>query len=364
VFFDIAWRISREILLAAVYLFFIIGRQNRRQSQLGELAIEDGFLLRHCPSGAFCMPSRSTQASSGYEDAMRLRMWGVRGGIATPGVETVRYGGNTACVELRCGPHLLILDAGTGLRNLGQKLAANPDPVAADLLISHTHLDHICGLPFFQPHFDPSARLRIWGGHLPRGDALAQAFAASWSPPLMPDLSGAFRASVSYESFTAGDSFTPHPGLTVRTAPLRHPGGATGYRIDWAGRSIAYVTDTEHPAQGIDAVVAGLIDGADLMVYDSSYTDAEYAAHVGWGHSSWQAAIKLADAAGAGKLVLFHHDPSHNDDFLDAIAEAAGKRRPGTEVAREQAEFVLSKAVCRGREAIPGVGFLSPLTLL
>ncbi|MGD0106649.1 MAG: MBL fold metallo-hydrolase [Rhodopila sp.] len=274
--------------------------------------------------------------------SMRLRFWGVRGGIATPGFETARYGGNTACVELRCGPHLLILDAGTGLRNLGQKLAAARGAVVADLLISHTHLDHICGLPFFQPHFDPSTRLRIWGGHLPRGGDLAQAFVTSWSPPLMPDLSSAFQASVRYESFASGDSFTLHPGLTVKTVPLRHPGGATGYRIEWAGRSVAYVTDTEHPADGIDAAVAKLIDGADLMLYDASYTDAEYAARVGWGHSTWQEAIKLADAAGVGKLILFHHDPSHSDEFLDAIAEAAADRRPGTEVAKEQEEFNVS----------------------
>ncbi len=157
----------------------------------------------------------------------------------------------------------------------------------------------------------------------------------------MPDLSRAFRASVSYESFAAGDSLTLHPGLTVRTAPLSHPGGATGYRIDWAGRSIAYVTDTEHPAEGIDPAVASLIDGADLVLYDASYTDAEYATRVGWGHSTWQAAIKLADAAGVSKLLLFHHDPAHSDEALDAIADAAADLRPGTEVAKEQGEFAL-----------------------
>ncbi len=276
------------------------------------------------------------------DQAMRLRLWGVRGSIATTGIETVRYGGNTACVELRCGPHLLILDAGTGLRGLGQHLAALPDPTDADLLISHTHLDHICGLPFFPPHFDSSCRLRIWGGHLPPGDALRQAMAASWTPPLMPDLRPAFRAAVTYETFTAGHTLTPHPGLTVRTAPLCHPGGATGYRIDWAGRSVGYITDTEHPAEGVDTNVLRLVAGADLLLYDASYTEAEYASRKGWGHSTWQAAIRLADAACVDKLLLFHHDPNHCDDFLDAMGREAAACRPGTEVAREQCAFVLA----------------------
>jgi phosphoribosyl 1,2-cyclic phosphodiesterase len=157
----------------------------------------------------------------------------------------------------------------------------------------------------------------------------------------MPDLTAAFQASVSYESFIAGDSFMLHPGLTVRTAKLCHPGGATGYRIEWAGRSVAYVTDTETGTGGVDPAVAALVDRADLVLYDASYTDEEYITRVGWGHSTWQQAIRLADTACAGKLLLFHHDPLHDDDFLDAIAEAAACRRPGTEVAKEQAEFVL-----------------------
>jgi phosphoribosyl 1,2-cyclic phosphodiesterase len=276
-------------------------------------------------------------------DVIRLRIWGVRGGIATPGAHTVRYGGNTSCVELQCGPHLVILDAGSGLRCLGQSLGVRPGPVVADLLISHTHLDHICGLPFFQPLFDPSTRLRIFGGHLDGPDALPKALAASWSAPLMPDLAEAFRATVGYESFGAGSSFSLHPGLIVRTVALRHPGGATGYRIEWGGRSIAYVTDTEHPAEGIDRRIAELIERADLVLYDSSYTDAEYVSRKGWGHSTWQQAVRLAEAANVGKLLLFHHDPSHDDEFLDAVGEAAAVCRPGTEVAREQTEFVLSR---------------------
>jgi phosphoribosyl 1,2-cyclic phosphodiesterase len=274
-------------------------------------------------------------------EAIRLRFWGVRGGIATPGAGTLRYGGNTSCVEVWCGPHLLILDAGTGLRGLGQKLMSDARPMTADLLLSHTHLDHICGLPFFQPNFDPAARLRIWGGHLPRPGYLARALAASWSPPLMPDMASVFRAAITCVDFAAGDSFTPHPGLSVRTARLNHPGQATGYRIEWGGRSVAYLTDMEHPAEGIDPTVRALAERADLLIYDASYTDEEYAIRAGWGHSTWREAVRLADAAEVGKLLLFHHDSSHDDAFMDKIAGEADQVRPGTEVSREGAEFVL-----------------------
>lgn len=277
-------------------------------------------------------------------DAMRLRFWGVRGGIPTPGPDMLRYGGNTSCVELRCGPHLIILDAGTGLRGLGQKLAALQTAVDADVLISHTHLDHISGLPFFRPYFSPTTRLRFWGGHLQEPGGLENALQTSWSPPLMPDFSGSFKADVRYHGFVAGESFKLHPGLAVRTVRLCHPGGCTGYRIDWAGRSIAYVTDTEHPARGFDSAVLALIGQVDLLVYDASYTDEEYPTRVGWGHSTWQHAIKLANAASVGKLVLFHHDAAHDDDFLDTIADLAEQVRPGTELAREQAEYVIQPA--------------------
>src|SRR6202012_4388237 len=159
--------------------------------------------------------------------------------------------------------------------------------------------------------------------------------------PLMPDLGNVIRASVAYQPFTAGDRLTLHPGLNVQTAPLRHPGGGTGYRIEWNGRSVAYVSDTEHPAEGVDQNVLELIRNADLVFYDASYTDAEYASHVGWGHSTWQQAIKLAGLAEAKTLVLFHHDPTHDDTFLDAVGLAAATCRPGTQVAGERMEFVL-----------------------
>ena len=260
---------------------------------------------------------------------MSLRFWGARGSLPAPGPATVRYGGNTLCVELRCGPNLVILDAGSGLRTLGAVLAAAPRPVDTDILLSHTHLDHICGLPFFAPMYDPQARIRFWGGHLAPPAGIADALARSWQAPLMPSIDAEFRAQLTFHDFAAGDELKLRPRLRVGTAALRHPGNSIGYRIGWRGAHICYLTDTEHPQDGLDQDLVRFAAGADVMIYDASYTEAEYRTRVGWGHSTWEAGVRLADAAAVRQLVLFHHDPSHDDAAMDAIAEAAAQRRPG-----------------------------------
>ena len=273
------------------------------------------------------------------DNSMTLRFWGVRGSLPAPGAATARYGGNTLCVELRCGPHLLILDGGSGLRELGTTLAT---PVRADILLSHTHLDHVCGLPFFAPMFDPKVRLRIWGGHLAPPSGIADALRLCWGAPLMPDIDEAFRAHIDYRDFVPGETLRLHPGLQVATTMLRHPGNAVGFRAEWAGASACYITDTEHPADGIDDNLRRFVAGADVMIYDATYTEAEYRSRIGWGHSTWQAGADLADAASVGRLVLFHHDPGHDDAAIDAIARAAAQRRPGTLAAREGMRFTIS----------------------
>jgi phosphoribosyl 1,2-cyclic phosphodiesterase len=264
-----------------------------------------------------------------------IRFWGVRGSLPTPGPSTVRYGGNTPCVELRCGPHLLILDAGSGAREFGRELAASGVPVDADILLSHTHLDHICGLPFFAPMFDPATKLRFWGGHLATPEANAEALARIWRAPLMPDLEPAFRAELTFQNFTAGETLEPHPGLRVGTVALNHPGNAIGYRVEWGGASVCYITDTEPPAQGLDQQLLRFVTSSDVMICDASFTDDEYKSRVGWGHSTWRAAADLADAAAIGQLVLFHHDPGHNDTMMDTIARDIVARRPGSLTAME-----------------------------
>lgn len=264
-----------------------------------------------------------------------ITFWGVRGSIACPGPETVRYGGNTSCVEIRCGEALFILDAGTGLRPLGRKLVGE-GPLDADLFLSHTHFDHISGLPFFAPVFLPSNRFRFWAGHLkPQGLEICDVLCEMMTPPLFPVPIEIFKADIAYRDFRSGDTLNPRPGVTLRTAPLNHPNGATGYRFEHDGRSVCYVTDTEHSGTGPDPVIAELIAGSDLVIYDATYTDEEYPRFRNWGHSTWQEGVRLCEAAGAGRLAIFHHDPSHDDVAMDAIAAAAESRRPGTLVARE-----------------------------
>lgn len=264
-----------------------------------------------------------------------VRFWGVRGSIATPGPDTVRYGGNTSCVEVGIGDRVFIFDAGTGLRLLGESLLARHGEVDADLFFSHTHVDHVCGLPFFRPAFLPASRLRFWAGHLLPDNTLKGVLSEMMQAPLFPVPLDILQARIDYTDFPCGVVLNPAPDVTLRTAPLNHPNGATGYRIEHGAKAIAYLTDTEHRPGELDRNVLKLADRVDLMIYDSTYTDEEYPSRVNWGHSTWQEAVKLAKAAHAKTLVIFHHDPGHDDEFMDRIAAAAEKARPGTLVARE-----------------------------
>jgi phosphoribosyl 1,2-cyclic phosphodiesterase len=270
----------------------------------------------------------------GGDEDFFVRFWGVRGSIACPGAQFARYGGNTSCLEIRCGPHLLILDGGTGLRQLGELLRQEA-PVDADLFFTHSHLDHIAGIPFFSALFVPSNRFRMWAGHLIPERTLRDVICTMMAPPLFPVPIEIFTAETSYHDFRAGDNLTPRPKVTIRTAALNHPNRATGYRIEFAGRSICYITDTEHKPERPDRNIIDLVRGTDLFIYDSTYTDDEFPRFVTWGHSTWQEGIRLADAAGVKTLVIFHHDPSHDDAFMDEVAASAERRRPGTLVARE-----------------------------
>lgn len=263
-----------------------------------------------------------------------VKFWGVRGSIACPGPRTVRYGGNTSCLEIRCGGRLLIFDAGSGLRDLGVALGGG-GPVDADLYLTHTHFDHICGLPFFAPLYAPGNSVRLAAGHLPPDKGLREVLVEMMMAPLFPIPPCAFRANVAFEDFVQGDVLSPGDGIVIRTAPLNHPNQATGYRIEYGGRAICYVTDTEHEDGRRDPNIVALIRDADLVIYDATYTDDEFATFKGFGHSTWQEGVRLVDAAGAKTLVIFHHEPGHDDDAMDAIAAAADRMRPGTVVARE-----------------------------
>jgi phosphoribosyl 1,2-cyclic phosphodiesterase len=266
---------------------------------------------------------------------LTVRFWGVRGTLATPGPATIRYGGNTSCVEVECGRRNVIFDAGTGIKKLGDHLSARGGAVDADIMFSHVHMDHIIGIPFFAPFYGAQHRVRLWAGNLLPKGRLEVAVRAMMSTPLFPIQVDAFKAELQFRDFAAGDLLDLGDGIKAHTGMLNHPGGAVGYRLECAGRSVAYITDTEHRSHELDPTVLSLVRNADLMIYDCTYTDEEFPAYVGWGHSTWQQAVRLAKAGGVNRLAIFHHDPDHDDAFMQKVEVAASKAYPGAFVARE-----------------------------
>lgn len=245
----------------------------------------------------------------------------------------MRYGGNTSCLEVRCGDRLIILDAGTGLRLLDASLDGKP--IEADLFMTHTHLDHVCGWPYFTALAHPQTRITAWSGHLKPPHTLESVLDRFLRDPVTPVTRDTLAARIDWHAFAIGRTLHPHPDITVRTAPLNHPNGACGYRIEYDGRAICYITDTEHVAGEPDRNILDLIEGADIVVYDATYTDEEFPSFVTWGHSTWQEGVRLCDHANVKTFVAFHHDPSHDDEAMDHIAAELAAARPGSIVARE-----------------------------
>lgn len=277
-----------------------------------------------------------------------VSFWGVRGTIPTPDARHMRYGGHTSCVSMRCGERVLVFDMGTGLYPMGE---AVEDVAELDIFLSHTHLDHIMGFPFFSPAYRDDKTLRIHAGHLkPEGKTLRETLSMMMSPPIFPLTLDFLKAKVSYIDFDAGQAPPcPHlvkAGIRITTLPLSHPDCATAYRVDYAGRSACYVTDVEHLQGGLDKALVKFIKGADLFIYDSTFDDRDFARFKGWGHSTWQEAVRLADAAGVKQLALFHHDPGCTDDMLDARARELAVLRPHESafIAREGLTLTLAAA--------------------
>ena len=254
---------------------------------------------------------------------MRVTLWGTRGSLATPGPESVRYGGNTCCVEVRgADGTVLVLDAGTGIRRVGDSLG--PETSRVDILLTHLHMDHIQGLGFFAPMFDSGMEVHVWGPSSTMLDLRAR-LGRYLSPPLFPiglrdvPCGLEFHDVVSVRKFQIG-------GFDIMAALVCHPGPTVGYRITGDGASVTYLPDHE-PALGANSLdgeadwISGfeLAAGVDLLIHDAQYTAEEYPSHIGWGHSALPDAIRFAAAASVKRLVLFHHDPSHSDAQLDAL---------------------------------------------
>ena len=251
---------------------------------------------------------------------MRITFWGVRGSIPTPGPDTAEIGGNTSCVEVRAGKAIVVLDGGTGLRLLGQKLLKEM-PLTAHIFFSHVHWDHIQGFPFFGPAFVAGNSIHLYGGNNV-SRTLEETLAGQMDYPSFPVHLSQMGASMTFNNLREGQlvELPDGEGGAVRVTNTRgnHPNGVLVYRIEHKGRSIIYATDTEHYAV-VDPKILALAKGADLFVYDSQYTPEEYAGtaggapKTGWGHSTFEEGVKIARGAGVKKYVLYHHDPSQSD---------------------------------------------------
>jgi phosphoribosyl 1,2-cyclic phosphodiesterase len=276
---------------------------------------------------------------------MKLKFWGTRGSIPTPGKGTVRYGGNTPCVEVRLNNNnLVILDAGTGIRALGDALMAEGESVKGYLVITHPHWDHIQGFPFFKPVFISGNEFTILGAQS-KAVTLRGMISDLMNKVYFPIQLNELKAKINFHPVKEGS--TPISNAILTSCYVNHPAFALGYRIDAGGRSLVYISDNEpfdrEVAKSLKNVDKVIVDkflqvkgdpnqrifdfarGADVLIHDATYTPEEYVNHVGWGHSHYLFSLKVAEEARAKKLVLFHHDQTHSDQKVDEILQKCRK---------------------------------------
>ncbi len=270
---------------------------------------------------------------------LEVRFWGVRGSVPSPGADTAIVGGNTSCVEISLGAERLILDAGTGLRLLGDRLLREGAHLQAPirLLLSHVHWDHVMGLPFFAPLYMLGAQIELATG--PTSAPLRDVLGRLMSAPCFPIDFGSLPSQIVCHDLGARRRFASGP-FEVTVAPLSHPDPVYAYRIDAGGRSVVYATDTEH-GDVIDERLVELCRGADVLIYDAQYLPEEFPAKKGWGHSTYLAGAEIAAAAGVQTLALFHHDPRRSDDEVKALVRRARQVFPHTVAAREGMSLAL-----------------------
>ena len=274
---------------------------------------------------------------------MEVRFWGVRGSVAVSGEQVAWVGGNTACLEITEGDHRIILDAGTGIRGLGDALMAAGRPVKAALFFSHLHWDHVQGFPFFAPAYVPGTELVLHGPGPGGGSKLHRVLSKQMRPPSFPVTLDAMRSKMSFAAARAREPVQYGP-FTVTPVELPHPNGCLGYRVDAAGHSFVYATDVELSVNSLTPEIVQAMQGCDALCLDAQYTPDEYAGKKGipkkgWGHSTMVDAAQIAREVGAKKLFLFHHDPAHNDDAVRAMAEEARGHFDQAEPAREGARI-------------------------
>ena len=266
---------------------------------------------------------------------IRLKFWGVRGSTPTPQIENLKFGGNTSCLEIRTANNeSVIFDAGSGIRALGHTLMqeAAGEPIHTKIFLTHFHWDHIQGIPFFAPLYGPRNHISFVSGST--GRPLQETLEGQMAQPYFPIDFGQVAAKRDFHQIENGGCVKV-AGLTVRPFPLNHPQGASGYRIECNGVVIVYATDYEHGVRESDAILCDYAQDANILICDAQYTPAEYETHKGWGHSTWENGVLLAKDARAEHLILFHHDPGHDDQVMMRIAQNARIQFENTSAAWE-----------------------------
>ena len=277
------------------------------------------------------MPVTAVTSPAGEGVDLNVTFYGVRGSTPCPSEDNRRYGGNTACVALEvAGQDPIVLDLGTGLRFWGQTLPTDGS-FRGRALVTHLHWDHVQGLPFFVPVDRPGARLDVYGPRQEDGTSLAEVFDDFMRPPYFPLRAADLRGTIVFHDLGDADLSMGEAKVRVRSVP--HRGATNGYRVEWDGVTVAYVSDHQSPLDGGPVVaesVLELCDGADLLIHDAQYTPDEWSQRSHWGHCTVDYAVEVARQAGVRRLVLFHHDPSHGDEVVDRMLEDARSAAAGS----------------------------------
>ncbi len=280
-------------------------------------------------------PSASPTAANPSNEGFTVQFWGVRGSVPTPGMDTVRYGGNTACVEVLVGNQRLVFDGGTGLRVLGKHLLHSGDPIHAKIFFTHTHWDRIQGFPFFSPAFAPGNCFEIYGAPAPNGASIKQCLTDQMLRPNFFVPLQKMSSEMVFHNIAAGSILHLEHGVMVETIALNPTTSALGFRVTYQGKSFVYATDTDSLAGEVDQNLLYLAHEADLLVYDGTYTETLSHTLNGTAAVPWEQGIALAKQAKVREMILFHHDPTHDDDYLDRVEMEIHNRFPRMRLARE-----------------------------
>ncbi|MBL1405699.1 MAG: MBL fold metallo-hydrolase [Rhizobiales bacterium] len=249
----------------------------------------------------------------------KIKFWGTRGTRQVHSLDHTKFGSNTICVEVQCGERVLVFDAGSGIVNFGVDFDKRPSVQNFDLFLSHAHYDHVEGIPHLSPLYQKQNSATIWSGALKGIVTCHEIFDFLMMQPYFPVKVEKFEADIKYNDIADFESLNLGDGIRIHTTRLKHPGGATGYRVEYAGKSFAFITDCAHSTNAQDDQLVAFLKDVDLFAYDCSYTDEEFEKYSTYGHSTWQEALKLRSAANAGGVYAIHHMPFRNDDELERI---------------------------------------------